>query len=700
MIELKNCNKIYKNGNIGLENVSVIFPATGLIGIYGKSGSGKSTLLNCLGGLDKFTDGKIIFNQEECKSLEDYSTYIFQEYKLIEELSVIDNLKIAMPDAAMDNIDKLLERFNILHLKENKINAISGGQRQRVEVIRALLQDASILLCDEPDASLDDENKYKIFSALKDYSTDKLILVVSHNREFLKEYADAYITIEDGRITENTIKEAPEGIRGQKIKTKSLSLKNAFYLARNNLKKNKLKSAMTLIFLFLSLTMLSVLFTILSMNLSRLFYYALTENNIQHITLSPFDENKQYPQEISISSESAKEMNVDVISYESAIFKLNDGYGSFTIDCIWELENSVLEDTEVNDGEALISEGLFSFLQQRHEKVIGNTLTTGGVSIVIKGIVRDAIVQDSRIIMLNPNTVKAISGNLLVTDGICLVQTDGTIHTLPIYNPYKEEGGMELKDGRMPLAENEICLPVSLLTDYHLTGTNALNQRITLSLKGNDTLDVREFTIVGLTDSKIVLFAESLPELLALYGNHNLDIFLKRIILWNYDLQTLKKAEQANLCVVSDYTNDVLFVYYMLHGFLPILLALGIIFGIIAIFTILNNTNTSLIKNKKNIGVFISFKIKKKSIIKIYWIENCILGGLAIVLAGIGYSLTLFSLNQIIEKEWNLGFSFMHFNFWILFVLILFTLLAMLLGLMIPFKNLLKKNPIDILYDR
>lgn len=338
MIELKTCKKVYSNGNIGIQNINIKLPNKGLIGIYGKSGSGKSTLINCLSGLDKFTEGSILLNDKEISNIGQYSTIIFQEYKLLENMTLVDNLLIACPNIDENVLDEMLKKTNLYNYKNDKVNSISGGQRQRVEIVRALLQDVDIILCDEATANLDEENKNIILNLLKEYSKEKLIIVISHDKEFIQKYTKDYLILDEGKIVENHITISSfESFSPKAISPKKLSFKHTFQFAFDNIKKNKFKSLMTLVFSFLSLTMLSILFTILSMNLSQLFYNTFDEKDVSYFILKPFDDEKKYPSDNDIKDDDIYNIQPEIISYENLNFAFEFNQKKF---CWYNLENN------------------------------------------------------------------------------------------------------------------------------------------------------------------------------------------------------------------------------------------------------------------------------------------------------------------------------------------------------------------------
>ena len=219
MLELKNVKKTYKTrlGEVvALNGVSITFPDTGMVFITGKSGCGKTTLLNVIGGLDGIDGGDICvqgkpfstFSQSE---YDDYRNtfigFVFQEYNLLPEFTVEKNIKLAMElqGSSYDNneFNELLNTVEIASLVHRKPNELSGGQRQRVAIARALIKNPRIIMADEPTGALDSKTGVQVFDILKKLSKDKLIIVVSHDEEFAKKYADRIIRLVDGNVIED-----------------------------------------------------------------------------------------------------------------------------------------------------------------------------------------------------------------------------------------------------------------------------------------------------------------------------------------------------------------------------------------------------------------------------------------------------------------------------------------------------------------
>ena len=229
MLEVKNLSKIYKatvkNGveTKALDNVSLTFPNKGMVFLLGKSGSGKSTLLNVCGGLDAPTSGEIIVKGKSSKnfSQSDFDSYrntfvgfIFQEYNILNEFSVEDNIALALELQGKPKdkkvIAELLEQVDLSGFAKRKPNTLSGGQKQRIAIARALVKSPEIIMADEPTGALDSNTGKQVFDTLKKLSADKLVIVVSHDRDFAELYGDRIIELKDGKILSDVTKTEQE----------------------------------------------------------------------------------------------------------------------------------------------------------------------------------------------------------------------------------------------------------------------------------------------------------------------------------------------------------------------------------------------------------------------------------------------------------------------------------------------------------
>lgn len=223
MLEVKNLVKEYKTKGgatvHALADVSINFPEKGMVFLLGKSGSGKSTLLNVAGGLDRPDSGEIIVKGRSSKdfSASDFDSYrntcvgfVFQEYNILNEFTIEQNIALALQLQNKKNdkaaVNALLEQVDLKGLGKRKPNTLSGGQKQRVAIARALIKDPEIIMADEPTGALDSGTGKQIFDTLKKLSETRLVIIVSHDREFAEHYADRIIELADGKVISDVTK--------------------------------------------------------------------------------------------------------------------------------------------------------------------------------------------------------------------------------------------------------------------------------------------------------------------------------------------------------------------------------------------------------------------------------------------------------------------------------------------------------------
>ena len=231
-LEVRNLIKTYKIKNQdpvkALDDVSLLFPETGLVFILGKSGSGKSTLLNVMGGLDSLDGGEIIINDRSSKDFSGsemdsyrntYLGFIFQEYNILNDFNIHDNVALAIElqnrKADDATIEKILEEVDLKGFGKRKPSEMSGGQKQRVAIARALVKDPKIIFADEPTGALDSNTGKAVFETLKKLSETRLVVCVSHDRDFAEHFGDRVIEMKDGKVISDITKRnvAPEEAR-------------------------------------------------------------------------------------------------------------------------------------------------------------------------------------------------------------------------------------------------------------------------------------------------------------------------------------------------------------------------------------------------------------------------------------------------------------------------------------------------------
>ncbi len=232
MIKLEKVNKYFnrrrKNQIHIINNTSLELGDKGLVAILGQSGSGKTTLLNAIGGLDKVNKGKIYINGKKItkrlagtvdKIRNLNIGYIFQDYKLIENMSVFDNVAISLRMIGLKNkkeiekrVNYVLEAVNMYRYRNRPAGMLSGGEKQRVAIARAIVKNPSIVIADEPTGNLDSKNSLEIMNIIKAISKEKLVILVTHEVDLANFYATRIVEVEDGKIVKDYENESKESL--------------------------------------------------------------------------------------------------------------------------------------------------------------------------------------------------------------------------------------------------------------------------------------------------------------------------------------------------------------------------------------------------------------------------------------------------------------------------------------------------------
>ena len=219
MIILSNVCKSFNDHEV-LKNINLTLPDTGLVLICGDSGCGKTTLLNCISSLLTY-NGSITVNGTTLENLSEKGRndfrnksigFVFQDFKLFNLDNVINNVMFALDITPnIPNLRKKRKCDDLLSLvglsgKEKQIvNTLSGGEKQRVAIARSLANDPKVILADEPTGALDEVNANNIMSLLKEISSNTLVVLVSHDLQLTRKYADVVVEMKDGEIINHEV---------------------------------------------------------------------------------------------------------------------------------------------------------------------------------------------------------------------------------------------------------------------------------------------------------------------------------------------------------------------------------------------------------------------------------------------------------------------------------------------------------------
>lgn len=257
MITIKKLNKYFNRGKKNeihvINDTSLELPNSGLVALLGPSGCGKTTLLNTIGGLDNPNSGEIYINDKRMTRIRSSKKdeirtlnigYIFQDYHLIDDLSVYDNVSIALKmigikdkDEIKKRVDYVLTKTGMYKYRKRLVTMLSGGERQRVGIARAIAKNPDIIIADEPTGNLDSKNTIEVMNIIKSISKEKLVILVTHEKDIAGFYASRIIELSDGKIVsdkDNTHNKSLDYRIENKIYLKDI--KNHKEIKSNNLK--------------------------------------------------------------------------------------------------------------------------------------------------------------------------------------------------------------------------------------------------------------------------------------------------------------------------------------------------------------------------------------------------------------------------------------------------------------------------------
>ncbi|MFS9073607.1 ABC transporter ATP-binding protein [Streptococcus sp. HMSC062B01] len=221
MIELKGVRKSY-GANEVLKGIDLRIEKQDYLVILGASGSGKSTLLNILSGLEKPDQGDVLYNGENIASLseskltkfrKDHIAFIFQQYYLLQELTVEQNVKMGAHLAKNQDYLSIIEAMGLKEKLHQYPSELSGGEQQRVAIARALAKKPKVLFLDEPTGALDEATGRQILSYIAQMKKELgfTLVMVTHN-EHIAQLANTVVRVNSGQIQDITVNEEPKSV--------------------------------------------------------------------------------------------------------------------------------------------------------------------------------------------------------------------------------------------------------------------------------------------------------------------------------------------------------------------------------------------------------------------------------------------------------------------------------------------------------
>jgi len=226
MLKLHNLSRVYQTGDVettALNNVNLEITKGEFVAIMGPSGCGKSTLLNTIGMLDSPSSGDYFFNNENIAGYNEQQLssirkhhigFIFQNFNLIDELTVFENIELALLYHGISaaerkvRVERVMDKVGIAHRAKHMPSQLSGGQQQRVAVARAVVGDQAMILADEPTGNLDSAHGQEVMEILQGLNQDgTTIVMVTHSPEHA-DYASRTVRLFDGHVVTQNVRAA------------------------------------------------------------------------------------------------------------------------------------------------------------------------------------------------------------------------------------------------------------------------------------------------------------------------------------------------------------------------------------------------------------------------------------------------------------------------------------------------------------
>ena len=439
-IKISNVTKVYKdeeNYYLALKNINLEFNKNEFIAILGPSGCGKSTLLNLIMGISDITKGNIYINNESIKSfthkrMNQYRKkelgIIFQKYNLINLLISYENIDLIKEKYISKNkINALFNKLNLNKKIHSKIKECSGGEIQRIASIRALINDPSILILDEPTGALDEENGIKLMDYINSIKEDKLILFVTHNKELAKKYATRIIEMKDGKVLKDSLNNIEITAKKDnlnntktniKIKYKFIYLFNLILKKKGRFLISILSSTLLLFFLSISIMAINISknfieksflssldANIININSYSLINKELKENDLSNLIINILNKDERFDFRLNYDDYLNKIIkpsltfneNNKKINLEGITLKCYSKYSSI---------NLIKGEKPSKFNEIIINENLYNYLLNDTRIVLNKRLYYDDNYLIIRGVSSSSLLNDSLTIFFNHDFVK------------------------------------------------------------------------------------------------------------------------------------------------------------------------------------------------------------------------------------------------------------------------------------------------------
>jgi putative ABC transport system ATP-binding protein len=744
MIKIVGSNKTFKMNQkdfVALKEINLKIESCGLYVISGESGSGKTTLLNCIAGIDSFdnTNPSNIIPKGQ-------TSFIFQDYHLVQQLTVEQNAKFALEINGINDekkTDSLLKELHLADWKDHLPNELSGGQKQRVAIMRALLTDKPVIIADEPTGNLDEENAEEISQILKKISKDKIVIVATHNLLLFEKLADEIFYLKNGIIENHLLLEndrTPK-IPNQSSNKEKLKWKHVYMFSLKGYRTHYSKLIMMMLTSLLSFLFALTAINIMFNSVYRIKYNHFKNQELNYIELVGYQGNFQSDRLTSIDDEtidsliskySLSEYMLFVDQIEPQIL-MNDEITDISVSRIYRTDvvpfNSMLNNKQLVDNECAISEDLAKQLiavtgDQKIDDLIGQDIYINETSLLISNIaflhpelsgndsftIEEKQMLDNYLysIFVNEYTYRKMS-NATQRNIISISLNESTMSMR--ITDYNNSFFRDLEYGALDLEDDEVVISsdtAALLTTGETS--SLIGQPISFEIfrymygvQNPVSSDIKTFYIKGIFKNS----SEQIPwmfsdyqyeQLSYMYGKNNYhSMALNGFAITSYSPGLLKELDQNQ---ITDYTYGSLSInvtHEYIQSIATILLGFGIILLIISVLIVLSYMNMSILYRKNEIGLLTSLNISMKDISKIFLLEITSILFVISFVTGILELIMLDLFNSILIKQGLISFNYVYYNPLAFIVIIAIPLIFIFIYSIVVMHKLKKNTAVELI---
>lgn len=717
MIEFKNVKKEYVDNQnekiVALHDINFSLDSTGLVFISGHSGSGKSTLINIIAGLDECDFGEVTNDYET----PNFYSMVFQDFQLINYLTVKDNILLAGNiQNDISNFDVLVEKYDLKEILNHYPNEISGGQKQRVAIVRALLMNRPVILCDEPTGNLDEENSALIANALKEEAKNKLVVVVSHDTEIFAPVADRIITLKKGRIKSDVVINKSDSKIFNKEHDVKLTLKNNLFLLTRFFKKNKFKHILLFVSLLLSMLLLISSFNGLFQKNYDIIYRA--HKNADFVSL----DMKKYTKYNTFNSRNftLDERKNYLSEYDAYLFyDQQTSIEEVKISRVYigsDIKRDIIAGTNILEyNDIAISDYVASKFSDDYNDLIGTIKDEYKIAAIYKtGYNKGMDIGDkykqyeTAYMIYETYDYHILTGKKTkyVVD-FTTIDSDSygpmTIYNINYYNDV-ESTGLELNKGEMYI-NNYIAKELSI--DPATCEGKKISFKIMNNYNYYDTTCEKytyEFTIKGIFPGRfsrleVALSDEDFAEM-SFHSNYNTYNTSMGFSFNSYSKNDIKNLINDRFFCDSALSYDIEMGTDWISDMGYVLMAISGVIFFVTIFIIINFIHIIFEREKRTQGVLTSFGVKKSRVIRMYYYDILISTLIPFVIVILLEPVIILLLNFYIKKVGISSVSCLYYSGMSILCLLLIFAVVLALIYAILILKIKRKNIIDIIYER